>query len=378
MTDCLIQNCRIFDGSTISDAFSDIAVADGIVRRIAPAGSFSPEEPVNAVFDAKGAIASVGFIDMHTHVYPLWEGGVYPEVSFFPSGITSAVDAGSAGCETLASGIEALASCRADIRFFINFSAAGLATLRAFPEYIDPAHANPARFGRLIDRFGDKIAGVKIRMGKETVRGLGAAPLIKAAEIAHSLGLPLMVHTTNPAIPMDEICSHLAPGDYLSHAFHGHGMTILGDDGHVLPGVREAKARGVLFDVGDANWHMSLDVLRAAMADGIFPDTISTDMTQNNQFRKNRVSLPRTMSKIMAAGMPCEQVLRAVTLTPGSRLGLPAALHEGETADITLFALRPLQETLTDGNGAAITAESSFVPLLTMKRGQIVWCDCTM
>ena len=58
MTDCLITNCRIFDGSTISDALSDIAVADGIVRRIAPAGSFAPAEPVNAVFDAKGAIAS--------------------------------------------------------------------------------------------------------------------------------------------------------------------------------------------------------------------------------------------------------------------------------------------------------------------------------
>ena len=378
MTDCFIKNCRIFDGSTISDTCSDIAVTDGIVRRIAPAGSFTPEEPVTAVFDAKGAIASVGFIDMHAHVYPLWEGGVYPEAAFFPSGITSAADAGSAGCETLASGIEALASCRADIRFFINFSAAGLATLRSFPEYIDPAHVSPAKFRRLLDRFGDRIAGIKIRMGKETVRGLGAAPLIKAAALARELGLPLMVHTTNPAIPMDEICSHLAPGDYLSHAFHGHGMTILGEDGHVLPGVCEAKARGVLFDIGDANWHLSLDVLRAAMADGIFPDTISTDMTTNNQFRKNRVSLPRTMSKVMAAGMPCEAVLRAVTATPGERLGLPAALREGEQADITLSTLRPLGLTLTDGNGVGIVPEKFFVPLLTMKRGQTVWCTDEM
>jgi dihydroorotase len=374
----MIQNCRIFDGNTISDALSDITVIDGIVRRITPAGSLAPEVPEKAIFDAKSAIASVGFIDTHAHVYPLWEGGVYPEVSFFPSGITSAADAGSAGCETLASGMEALVSCRADIRVFINFSAAGLATLSSFPEYIDPAHAYPEKFRRLVNRFGDKITGIKIRMGKETVRGLGAAPLIKAAEIAHSLGRPLMVHTTNPAIPMDEICSHLAPGDYLSHAFHGHGMTILGEDGHVLPGVREAKERGVLFDVGDANWHMSLDVLRAAMADGIFPDTISTDMTQNNQFQRNRVSLPRTMSKIMAAGMPCEDVLRAVTKTPGERLGLPAILCEGVQADITLFDLKPLAQTLTDGNGASITAETSFVPLFTMKRGEPVWCGCTM
>lgn len=376
MTDCLIENCRIFDGRTISDAWYDIAVSDGIVGSITPAGTAVPEGGITGRFDAAGAIASIGFIDMHAHVYPLWEGGVRPETAFFPNGITSAADAGSAGSETLAHGIEALVSCRADLRYFINFSAAGLATLQVFPEYIVPTEVSADRIRRLFDRFGDRIAGIKIRTGRETVRGQGAAPLEKAAAIARELHTRLMVHAADPSIPMDEVCARLAPGDILSHAFHGHGMTILDDDGQILPGVAEAKRRGVIFDAGDANWHLSLDVLRAAMAQGILPDTISTDNTKNNQFRTNRVSLPRTMSKILAAGMPLEAVLRAVTAAPGELLGLPSALKEGCTADITLFTVEAAHMTLTDGNKNSITAERFIRPLLTMKRGEVVWCDC--
>ncbi|MBQ8510226.1 MAG: hypothetical protein IJ493_10010 [Clostridia bacterium] len=378
MIHLFIKNCRVFDGSTFMDGLQDIAVCGDAVTSITPAGTFTPSEPIHTIIDARGAMASAGFIDMHAHVYPLWESGVYSESTFFPYCVTSAADAGSAGSETIRSGLEGLASCRADIRCFVNIAPAGLATLRCHPEYIDPAYINADKLHRLFAQYGDRLAGLKVRLGSEVAREHGVEPLKAAAKLAREIGTRLMVHTTNPPVPMDEICSYLAPGDIFSHAFHDHGRNILDENGQILPGVCEAKERGVIFDIGDAGWHFSFDVLRAALAQGIAPDTISTDITDNNMLRSGMFCLPMVMTKALTLGMALEDVLRAVTVTPGRALGLPQRLENAGTADIALFTLREHSLTLKDGNNNLIEAGRYICPLMTVKRGAIVWRDMSI
>ena len=95
------------------------------------------------------------------------------------------------------------------------------------------------------------------------------------------------VHVTNADFTAGEICAILRPGDIFCHAMHAKGKSaIIGSDGHVLPEVRNARERGVLFDAANGRNHFSFsfDIAAAAIADGFLPDIISTDATLDSAF----------------------------------------------------------------------------------------------
>lgn len=52
------------------------------------------------VVDASGCIVTPGLIDHHAHLYPLAKIGIPAEAMCFSSGVTTAVDACSTGCDT--------------------------------------------------------------------------------------------------------------------------------------------------------------------------------------------------------------------------------------------------------------------------------------
>lgn len=372
MYEMIIKNAKVFDGEQFSEELKDIVIHDGKIKEVAKAGSSLVEYPA---IDIKGACASIGFIDMHAHVNPLIEMGVYPESAMFPYGVTSAADAGSLGTETFCLGLERLAGCRADVRCFMNIAGTGLTSLRAsYPEIIDSKLVNASKMKYLFEKYPDILCGIKIRYGEETVRGQGAEPLKYTCELARSLGVPVMVHTTHAAIPMDDLCDCLQAGDIVSHPYHSQGRTILDAEGNVLEGVLEAKNRGVLFDIGDAGYHFSFEIFREAFPQGLTPDTISTDCTNRNVFADGMVCLPYVMSKFLHLGMSLEEVLRCVTVYPGRILKLPEIIQAGQKADIAVFHIKKGDFALRgDQAGDWIHAERLINPLLTVKEGRIVW-----
>jgi N-acyl-D-aspartate/D-glutamate deacylase len=64
--DTLICNAKLVDGSCPPPRLADVAIADGRIASIAPAGSLDASRATEVV-DASGLILTPGFIDPHTH-----------------------------------------------------------------------------------------------------------------------------------------------------------------------------------------------------------------------------------------------------------------------------------------------------------------------
>ena len=95
MYDLLLKGGRVVDPSIGLDGVSDIAVENGAIARVAP--GIAPAEATR-VIEVAGKIVTPGLIDLHAHVF---EGvnrtGVNPDLGGVHAGVTTIVDAGSAG-----------------------------------------------------------------------------------------------------------------------------------------------------------------------------------------------------------------------------------------------------------------------------------------
>src|ERR1700716_2742887 len=93
--DLILRGGRVVDPSQKLDAVADVGFAAG---KVAAVGSELKADPGTDVRDVSGYIVSPGLIDLHTHVY--WGGtslGIDAEEFCRTSGVTTAVDTGSAG-----------------------------------------------------------------------------------------------------------------------------------------------------------------------------------------------------------------------------------------------------------------------------------------
>jgi dihydroorotase len=95
--DLLIKGALVVDPSQGLNAVGDVAFADGKVTAI---GRLSDRDALE-VIDATGLIVTPGLLDLHVHVFPgVSHFGIEPDYSNIGKGVTTAVDAGSAGALT--------------------------------------------------------------------------------------------------------------------------------------------------------------------------------------------------------------------------------------------------------------------------------------
>jgi len=91
----ILTGGRVIDPAQDIDMVTEVAFADGRVQAV---GDALPRGPETRVRDVTGRIVTPGLIDLHTHVY--WGGtslGIDAEEFCRTSGVTTAVDTGSAG-----------------------------------------------------------------------------------------------------------------------------------------------------------------------------------------------------------------------------------------------------------------------------------------
>jgi dihydroorotase len=346
--DLVIRGGRVLDPGSGLDERLDVGVRYGRIAALAPDLSARiaarrmqmPLDLGTLVIDATDRIVAPGFIDLHTHVYVGVCGLTVPADEIASStGVTTCVSAGDAGAHTI-EGFRRLAveASRTRVLAFLHVSNVGLAPWPAgeatdldmldVPAGIRAAKENP-----------DIVVGVKVRMTKpQVIRDHDLEPLRRAVAIADGAGLPVIMHIGFCPRPIGELLDLLRPGDIVTHCFTGSDNT-LAEDGRLGRGVHEARARGVLFDVGHGSGSFSYRVADIAIAEGFWPDTISTDIHSLSAGGPVH-DLPTTMSKFLAMGMPLERVIESVTSHAAStidRSSTLGAISIGRTADIAIF-----------------------------------------
>jgi dihydroorotase len=196
------------------------------------------------------------------------------------------------------------------------------------------------------------------------------APLIRAREVADLARLPLMVHIASGMPPFREVLPLLRPRDIVTHIYHGGSDALLDERGRVREEFAEARARGVLFDVGLDRVHTDFEVARRAIAQRFDPDFLSTDLTTSN--RHITADMPTTISKFVGLGLTLEDALAKSTLAPAAALGRAddfGALREGLAADVAIFEPCEGEHPFRDTYGHTITTRSRLVPWRTIRKG---------
>ncbi len=372
--DFLIKNGLVYDPAQARLERRDVALADGKIARP------DPQRNYRQVIDAEGCIVTTGLIDYHVHYfYRGTENGVNPDANAFCCGITTAVDGGSCGAGAYEL-YQRTVMASSDVRILncLLVASGGQATDQ-YPENLDPAFFDEEKILRLFQKYPDNLVGLKTRMSNGIVaREQAEDSLLRTIEIAEKAGTRLVVHVTNPVLPLDRLAAMLRPGDVICHIYQDRGgHTCLDAQGKVLPGLLEARDRGVLFDASNGRSNYDLETCRKAVAQGFVPDVISSDINASSSFLQPLHSLPRILSKFLDFGMSLPQVLDAATAAPARLIGRPslASMAEGTEADVCILRLKEKKISYEDINGNRFEGNKVLVPMMTFKGGVCKFCQ---
>jgi dihydroorotase len=373
--DLLIKDGQVFNPEDKSFRQADIAVKDGRIACIAP--SLKVEQGAE-VIDASGLIVTPGLIDLHVHIFYLVHRiSIHPHSLVPRGGTTTMVDGGSSGAgnfDALRGFI--LTQSNLNLLAFLNISLLGQVFELQIPgvpsmnEYEDLRLVNVAETVKCIEKNRDLIVGIKVR----AFHGLtNVTPISAAVEAGEETGLPVMVHTAPPPLSVGQYFPLLRPGDILTHLYHPSPGGLLDRHGKIRGEYRQARARGILMEVGLDRWHTDFEVLKRGMGEGFWPDIISTDVTRFNVEPLVRDVL-FTASKIMAAGMPLPDALAGMTLNPARAMKRPelANLKEGGPANITVLELLKEDVTFVDFFNQSMKGKERLVCRWLVNKGKVV------
>ncbi|WP_338571650.1 amidohydrolase/deacetylase family metallohydrolase [Erwinia billingiae] len=362
MYDLIIRRARLADGSV-----TDIALQDGKIVALGEVTGTATAER-----DLAGRYwLSAGWIDSHAHCYP--KSPIYHDEADrigVDTGVTTVVDAGSTGADDVDEFYRLTRSASTQVYALLNIARTGIVTQN---ELADMTQIDKVGVRDAVQRLPAFIIGIKARMSSSVVGANGIKPLLRAKEIQHEIGdLPLMVHIGNNPPDLDEIADLLTRGDIITHCYNGKPNRILTPAGELRASVSRAIQRGVRLDVGHGSASFSFDVARVAIARGILPHSISSDIYCRNRLNGPVYSLAHVMSKFFNVGMTLPQIIDCVTVNAaeGLRLHSKGRLEVGRDADLTIFDVKEETCLFTDSEGLSVSGEKQLVPLAAVVGGQ--------
>lgn len=369
--DLLVTVGRVVCPASGFDAAGSVVIRDGRLVAVGPSISGNANRSV----DFPDAILLPGLIDLHAH--PAKAGSVFgvdPDDHLLARGTTTVLSQGDAGAANIDDYVHrTIEKSQTRIRLAINLSSVGESTTRGCFEQlewvdVDACVAAVARHRAHI--WGIAVNTSRNACGKTDPRKV----LRRGLHVADEVGLPLLYGMRPPEEwSFAEQMQQLRPGDVVTYCFRRKPHCIV-EDGRVHPAIREARDRGILFDVGHGTASFDFAVAEAAMADGCAPDTISTDLQVAHLAGESPHDLPLVMSKMLAAGMPERDVFTAVTSRPAEVLGLSGeigSLQPGMCADVTLLSVDDTGEPLRDASGQHRSGRQ-WTTALTIRNGRII------
>ena len=351
----VIKNGRLLDSkNNFHMTRADILIEDGIIKKIGE----NINEEGSKVIDVKNSVVAAGFIDIHVHCFPKDTAiSSIPDEIGVKRGVTSIIDAGTSGAETINDFYENfIKKSKTRVFAYLNIAQQGLRTLS---ELDDMKNIDKEKIKNSLKKYPEIIVGLKARASGSVVKENGIRPIAEGKKIAEEFKLPLVVHIGNAPPKVEEVLELLGKGDIVTHCYNNKVNGLI-REGKVIPEVREAIKREVLFDVGHGSESFSLDTAAQGLKESFEADLISTDLYERNMITPVG-SLENTMNKMMYLGMPLEKCVEKVTNIPAKALNLKGLgeLKEGYMGDLTIF------DIVENGN---LELRDSVNKVITMKK----------
>ena len=380
--DLLLKGGHVIDPANHINEIRDVAVFHG---KIAAVEKDIPADQAGKVVDVSKLYVTPGLIDIHYHIghggaplnwftpearahaLPL---GIPPDMAL-QSGVTTIVDAGTAGAEAfLQEKEEVIDHAKVRVLAFLNIVANGMGGgLEGSLDEMDSKLC-----AATIKKYSDLIVGVKTAhyWTKEPwdAEHVPWAAVDRAIECATLANVPVMYDFwPRSERTYEDLLKKMRPGDIHTHVFAQQFPIILAD-GKVNPALAEARARGVIFDVGHGAGSFWFRNAVPAEKQGFIPDSMSTDLHTGDY---NVVSMNNVMSKFLAMGVPLDDVIRRSTVNPAAEIRRPelGTLSVGKDADIAVLELTKGHFSYIDCGVARMDGNVKLTARMTIRAGRI-------
>ncbi len=399
--DLLLKGGRVIDPANGLDAKMDVAVSLG---RIAAVQKDIPASEAGKVVDVSGLYVTPGLIDIHYHIghggAPLnWfaqDSGDHEVLSptaftlpdprsvlvpygvpadlALQSGVTTIVDAGSAGADTfLQEKEEVIEHAKVRVLAFLNIVADGMKG--GLEQTVDVMDVK--RCADTVLRYSDIIVGVKTAHYWPQKPLDDLHPTWAAVDRAIACGEAARVPVMFDFWPRPErsyadlILQKARPGDIHTHVFAQQFPIIL-PDGKLNPIMQQARNRGVIFDVGHGGGSFWFRNAVPAVKQGFVPDSMSTDLHIGDF---TVLSMSNVMSKFLSMGVPLADLIRRSTVNPAHEIHRPelGTLTVGREADIAVLDEQHGHFGFIDCGWAKMEGTSRIVAQMTIRAGRIVY-----
>ena len=333
--DLVIRGGRVIDPAQGLDHAADVGISAGQIAAIRPS---IPATAAAKSIDATGKLVVPGLIDIHLHA----RDAELPPAKILETGVTSLIDGGSRGADNVAQLIQVAEAAPNRMRILLNIGRLGN-NPNGRAEFLDGIdQADVAKCRAAVEQNRRWIVGLKARLSRGIAVDRDQEVLRRAVQVADPLNIPIMIHMGDTASPLPQLLAMLRPGDIVTHPYAPTPHGILDERGKILPEVRAARKRGILFDFGNGlNEHWNWEVAQKALKQDFPPDTLSTDLTIAGR-TDQVIDLPNVMSKFLLMGMSLSEVVACVTQNASRAIReyRPyGSLRPGSIADVTVLEL---------------------------------------
>jgi dihydroorotase len=373
----LLKGGHVIDPANGIDRRADVRLSEG---RVAAVAHDIPATSGETVLDVAGFYIVPGIIDMHAHVFSTHRRSTLsldPHVNTFSSGVTTVVDAGTAGWRDFADfRAEVIDRARIRVLAYVNIVGSGMGGEWEH----DVREMRPALAAAMADEHRDVVVGIKTAH-YWAKRPFDAehppwAAVDAAVETGERCRLPVMVdfYPWLPERPYpDLILEKLRPGDIHTHVF-AQQFPVIDEQGKVFDHLFRARERGVIFDLGHGAASFWFRNAAPAIRQGFVPDSISTDLHTGN-VNGPVIDMATTMSKVLAMGVPLAEVIARSTVAPAREIGRPelGTLTAGAEADVAVMALDEGEFGFVDCGLTRLESNELLRCVLTIRAGEIVY-----